>query len=424
MLDIIYRALRESGVEEYRINEETVSSYELFFIRKKLDMRRINEVHNYVVTVYRAFAEDGAEYKGMYAALVRPGMTQDEVNAVMADAYHAAAFVKNPTFPLPKGEKREAVSMPSALSGLPLPDAAWRMADALFAADTRDDAYINSAELFLKRRDARILSSAGIDVGYTSYLASGEFIVQAKEPQDVELYRWFEYRDLDTAALEKLAADALQTVRDRAAAVDAPKAGVYRVLLSDEHVIELLRNYPTRANAAYVYAGYSNYACGKTVQGDAVTGEKLNITLFGDVPFDEEGLEKKDRVLLRDGVLESLHGASRFCAYLGLEPVGSYDCIRVDNGSLPLAEMKRQPHLYVVSFSDFQLDVFSGHFGGEIRLGYLFDGEKTVPVTGGSISGSLLERQGNLVFSTERYRERNYDGPFAVMLEEVNVAGA
>ncbi len=423
MLDMIYQALKANGVEEYRINEETVSSYELFFIKKKLDMRRVNEAHNYTVTVYRAFSEGDKAYKGMYAALVRPGMTAKEVEMIVGDAHHAATFVKNPAFPLPKGEKREPVAMPSTLGAQPLSEAAWKLADALFAADTRDDAFVNSAELFVRRRTARILNSAGIDVAYTSYLASGEFITQAKEPQDVELYRAFAYRELDTGALTKLAADALQTVRDRAEAKTAPKAGAYRVLLSDEHLIELLKLYPTRAEARSVYAGYSNYACGKAVQGESVTGERLNITLFGDVPYDDEGLPKAERVMIRDGVLESLHGASRFCSYLGLEPIGSYDCIRVDNGTTPLEKMKAQPHLYVVSFSDFQLDAFSGHFGGEIRLGYLFDGEKTVPVTGGSINGSLLERQGNLTFSTERYRQRNYDGPFAVMLEDVNVAG-
>lgn len=424
MLEIIYRALAKNGVSEYRINEETVSSYELFFIKKKLDTRRVNEVHNFTVTVYRAFAEDGKDLKGMYTALVRPGMTQDEVNAVIADAYHAAGFVKNPTFPLPAGEKREPVDMPSKIAALSLSKAAWAMADALFAADTRDDAFLNSAELFLRKRTARILNSAGVDVGYTSYLATGEFVVQAKEPQDVELYRSFTYRDLDTDALQKLAADALSSVRDRAAATVAPKAGAYRVLLSDDHVIELLKNYPTRANAAYVYAGYSQYACGNAVQGDAVTGDKLNITLFHDVPFDDEGLEKPDRVLLRDGVLENLHGASRFCSYLGIPQVGTYNGIRVENGAVPLAKMKAEPYLYVVTFSDFQLDVFSGYFGGEIRLAYLFDGEKTVPVTGGSISGSLLEQQSKLTFSTERYRTSAYDGPFAVMIDNVNVAGA
>lgn len=66
----------------------------------------------------------------------------------------------------------------------------------------------------------------------------------------------------------------------------------------------------------------------------------------------------------------------------------------------------------------------SGHFGGEIRLAYLIDGVFVQPVTGGSINGSILDAQKNLVFSTERYTSAEYDGPYAVRLPGVRVAGA
>ena len=85
--------------------------------------------------------------------------------------------------------------------------------------------------------------------------------------------------------------------------------------------------------------------------------------------------------------------------------------------------MKKEPYLHVVSFSDFSMDSFSGYFGGEIRLAYLYDGEKVTPVTGGSVSGNLLELQKNIVFSTERYKNKDYDGPFAVEFQNVAVAG-
>ncbi len=424
MIDQILNALQELKIAEYRINEETVESAELFFIKKKLDMRRAKDVHRFSVTVYRPFSSDGKDFKGMYCAVLYPDMTPEEIRGILNDAYFAAGFVKNPTFCLPAGTRRVPVAMPSRMSGMSLSDAAWELAKALFLPDTRSDAFLNSAELFLTRSHVRILNSAGIDVSYISHLASGEFVVQAREPQDVELYQDFSYRDLDTAALTDLVARALDTVCARAKAVRAPQAGSYRVILSDKHVVTLLQNYLTKANAGNVYAGWSQYACGKPVQGEQVQGERLNITMVADVPFDEEGLEKIDRVMLQDGVLTSMHGASRFCEYLHMPPVGNYRCIRVDNGTVPLSELEREPYLYVVSFSDFQMDAFSGHFGGEIRLAYLFDGQTVTPVTGGSINGSLLERQGDLLFSTERYRDRTYDGPFAVCIRDVNVAGA
>lgn len=45
------------------------------------------------------------------------------------------------------------------------------------------------------------------------------------------------------------------------------------------------------------------------------------------------------------------------------------------------------------------------------------------PVTGGSVNGSILAVQGNMLFSRERYQNDEYDGPYAVRIEGVEVAG-
>ena len=91
---------------------------------------------------------------------------------------------------------------------------------------------------------------------------------------------------------------------------------------------------------------------------------------------------------------------------------------------MPFTELKKGPCLWAVTFSDFQMDAMSGHFGGEIRLAYLIEADGTVtPVTGGSVNGSILEAQKNLTFSTDRYLSIGYDGPYAMRLSGVSVAG-
>ena len=70
------------------------------------------------------------------------------------------------------------------------------------------------------------------------------------------------------------------------------------------------------------------------------------------------------------------------------------------------------------------MDAMSGRFGGEIRLAYLFDGETVRIVTGGSVNGSLLEKQENLLFSQETYSSSEYTGPYAMLIPGVSVAGA
>ena len=129
-----------------------------------------------------------------------------------------------------------------------------------------------------------------------------------------------------------------------------------------------------------------------------------------------------ERPLIRDGELKVVYGSNRFCRYLGIEPTGNYERFGLDNGTVPLQDLQKGC-LCPVSFSDFQMDAFTGHFGGEIRLAYLYTDEDVQILTGGSINGALPDKQGNLLFSKERYDTLTYTGPYAVKIEGVEVAG-
>ena len=65
----------------------------------------------------------------------------------------------------------------------------------------------------------------------------------------------------------------------------------------------------------------------------------------------------------------------------------------------------------------------TGHFAGEIRLAYLYDNGSVSLVTGGSVNGSIIDAQHDLVFSEERYDSSAYSGPYAVLLKDVPVSG-
>ena len=130
-----------------------------------------------------------------------------------------------------------------------------------------------------------------------------------------------------------------------------------------------------------------------------------------------------DRTLLSDGKLDLIFGGTRFCHYLGVEPTGNYEKIVAKEGSTSFEDMKKTPYLHVVNFSDFQMDEMSGNFGGEIRLAYLFDGEKVTPVTGGSINGAITKAHKTFIFSKEMQESMDFVGPLAVSMEDVAVAG-
>ncbi len=429
MIELIRNVLKQAGIADYTINESAQESVECFFIRRNLDLKRRTDLLEYTVTVFCPFEKkeasgDGKRMLGSSSVQIYPEMEEDEIAAAIRSAYHAASFVANPWYELVTGTAEAFVPSKGTLAGRSPEENMKEMVQALFASDTQENVFLNSAEIFSKRIVNRIVNARGVDVSYEICEVSGEYVVQCVSPQDVETYHNFSYRDLDTEAFRKDVEEALEMTLARARAAAAPKAGTYRVILSGEQMRTFFEYYVDRSDSGMIYQKYSGYETGMQVQGDSVKGDALTIILKAMDPYSLEGLPMRDRTLLEDGILRTIHGNSRFAYYLGIEPTGTYRSVSVPVGHVPLSEMESGACLHVVSFSDFQMDSFTGHFGGEIRLAFLCDGQTVTPVTGGSINGSIMEVQDNMVFSKERYKNGYYEGPFAVSLEGIQVAGA
>lgn len=423
MIEKIKAALAAENIGVWYVTETSSRSAETFFVRKNMDLKRTTSLTDYSVDVFRELERDGARLLGSSSVPVYPGESVEEIRAALRGAFYAASFAANPYFELMEGKSEPHVPSKSAFADMDVERIAKVMGDALFAPDTERDVFINSAEIFAVERSTRVLNSRGVDVSWDTREVRGELVAQCPAPRDVETYQGFSYREPDTEALSELTRQVLRRTRDRAAAVKAPRAGKYTVILTGDHVRELLGYYVSRASAGAVYQRYSDYRAGMDVQGGDTVGDRLTIELTAAEPYDREGIRLRDRALMENGVLRTVHGGVRFSRYLGIEPTGSYRAIRVPTGSTPLEELKAGPCLQPVTFSDFQMDPMSGHFAGEIRLAYLFDGRTVTPVTGGSVNGNILEAQKNMRFSRERYVSSTYDGPLAVSLPDVAVAG-
>lgn len=418
MLDTIITALKNENIDIWRITRSNVESCELFFIKKKLDSRRIKKVCKYCVTVWHDFERDGIRFRGSGTAVLHPGMSLMEIESYLKSAYTAAGFVCNPFYELPKPEAFDGPE-----TEFDCEKASLTMVEALFKADHHEKGFINSAEFFSSNQRISILSSTGTNVSFTNTLVNGEFVVQCKEPQDVEQYRSFAYLRPNPDALTEKANSAIIAVEDRANAVKSAPAGIYDVVLTGDHLRTILDYYLERANAANIYSQYSDFKVGESVQGENISGALLNIRLLHDAPFSSEGIRLTERDLIKDGKLCCIPGSTRFARYINAEPIGSYNKLGVENGDIPYSEMIKNS-LVPISFSDFQMDSFSGHFGGEIRLAYLYDadGNRTL-VTGGSINGDIFSAQADMAFSIERYSSNTYEGPFALRVKGVSVAG-
>ena len=386
MIERIKSALERCGISRWRINERVEETAELFFVKQQLDTRRTKDVHKYEVTVFRDVeaGEGDKPGRGFTSVQLVSSMDETQLEDELRKAYYAAQFAANPYFEMPDPVKAPMVEKTGELAEAPLAQSAGKMARALFAADTLADALVNSAEVFVVRSTDRIVSSEGTDVAYTDAKVKGEFVVQCREPEDVEMFHEFEYDGLDEQALAAKVAEALTFVRDRARAQKTLKSGKYNLVLSGDQVAEVLSYYKERSAASMVYAKYSTWQQGEDVQGET-DGERLNLKLAAAEPYSAEGIPMADLSLLEGGKLLTWHGPNRFCRYLGVKPTGYYEKVACGNGTLPFEELKKAPCLWAVAFSDFQMDQMSGHFGGEIRLAYLIEADGTVtPVTGGS----------------------------------------
>lgn len=426
MIEKILSALKTAGVEMYQITETKTESAELFFIRRSLDMQRKKNICQAEVVVYREFTEGGKRRMGSASVQVQDSLSREQMEEMFRDALYAAGFVKNEYYELYGGQKENepGSAKTSDMEGRTLAEIAQCFTEALYAEDTETDVFLNSAEIFASVTACRIINSRGVDVSYRKNRIEGEFVVQCTAGQDVETYQDFAYEDMNTDALRRKVRETMEMTRARAEAVSAPPAGTYRVILRGASVETILSYYVDRSNSSMVYRKYSSFRTGCGVQGTDVEKDRINLTLKAAVPYSMEGIPMKDRELVKDGKLQLIHGGNRFAYYLQIEPTGNYRGYRAPAGTVSLDEMRNEPYLEVLNFSDFQMDSFDGHFGGEIRLAFLYDGERKIPVTGGSINGNILEAQKNLVFSSEMQVEKNFEGPLAVCLEGINVAGS
>ena len=71
--------------------------------------------------------------------------------------------------------------------------------------------------------------------------------------------------------------------------------------------------------------------------------------------------------------------------------------------------------------SGLQVDFYNDYIGGEVRLAYYHDGEKTVPVTGISISGKLFEVLDHIRLSKDVTVRNAYQGPKKAVLEPMKI---
>jgi predicted Zn-dependent protease len=183
------------------------------------------------------------------------------------------------------------------------------------------------------------------------------------------------------------------------------------------------------ARTEAIYSKASMFEIGATVQGEGAI-EPLELWAEPIIPglpassnFDDDGFPLTRMLVIEGGILKTLIGSIRHADWLGVPRNGAFKLFSVPGGSMSIEEFRAQPYLEPVMFSDFRLDPVTGDFGAEVRLAYYFDGTALIPVTGGSVSGSLRGMRTTMRRSRETAIVTRSSCPIAVRLEGALISG-
>ena len=423
MKTIITYLEKNSRVSDYKISLCAKESYECFYVKGKLETVRCTDTCDKIVTVY--VDHDG--FKGDSQFFVYPSTSEIELAELIEKAVEKASLLNNQMYTLPQQDSGE-FTVPSNFAEYTLPQLSAKIAEEVFAANTVENADLNSVEIFVNRHTDTVVNSRGIHKTQIRYDAMVEAIpTYNAEAESVELYQQYNFSDFDAAVVRAEIAGKLAEVKARAAAIKPDFDLSCKVILNKQELSELFENIAQDLNYASVYAHYNLFNKGDDIQTDP-TGDKLTITMAGSLPgnihsaaFDGDGMALRTTCIVDGGKAVSYYGGNRFGQYLGEEPTGNLRCMQVEPGSACPKCLEDAPYLEVLSMSGLQVDFFSDYIGGEIRLAYYHDGEALRPVTGISITGSLKQVLSSIRLSKESVVYDGYNDPAKAILSNMKI---
>ncbi len=433
MLEKLKEILQHTNsISDFRITETRKSGLEWYLIGKEIETARSKDIIDYEVAVY-ADSNNGNS-RGACIFHIQPTMNEKEILTSINRAVQTAKNIHNDWYPIPEtNHAKDPEHIPqSQFSKLSLSEAMQVVCESLYRYDGFDGATINSLELFLTKVDERIINSRGIDVGFSRYHGYTEYIVNAGSgTQEIELYDYILFSEPLLEKLSNIVKQKLLQANDRLSAIPTPDCSGFPVIFSGSPAEEFYQYWFQACQNSAMYQHTSPFTLGENTSLPDTTGDTITLRA---VPFvagsprsrlyDSEGFALKPITCIDNGILTTLIGPLKYAHYLKQQPCGSHPLFELSGGKYSKTTLTTQQHLEAVSFSDFYLDPSTGNFGGELRLGYLVANGKRTPVTGGSITGSIPENRGMILFSSELCNYATCRAPELCLVPKVRIAKA
>ena len=411
-----------SGISDWRFSSVRTESTELFFVHKDLETVRSTDTSDIKVTVYVAHDEKLGEATFSVYSSYDDAKIAEEIEK----AKKKAGIIANQPYSLPENESGEYVSSSNFANYAPH-ELASLISKACFEADRVEGGSINALEIFVYKDTVTVKNSRGIDKTQIKYRAMVEAIPTFNGDESVELYEQYNFTEFDHELVRSEIATRMREVKDRYEAKVPKEKLACPVVLDTPELERLIGSFIGNLNFSVVYQHANAFKLGDDIQKDA-KGDRLTVTMCGEVKgsvrsacFDEDGVTLVDRKIIKDGRAFALWGGTRFAQYLGERATGNLGCMSVECGTLTEEEKTSKPYFRCASMSGLQVDIYNDYIGGEVSLGYYFDGEKEIPVTGISISGKLSTALANMRLSNEATTHRSYHGPKYAIFEGIEV---
>ena len=419
-MEKLIKVLKNSAINDYRILETNSQSSELFYVGKKLETNRGTNLRNVEVTIY----VDQDNKRGSASFVYNSFLSEEELAKLIDEKIYAAKFALNQFYEIPSKSEEKPGKNPSNFENRELSDVALDIAEAVFKADHYEAGFLSATEIFVTKKNRHLINSRGVDVSDVTYEGYVELIpAWEKGGEETETYNILTFSNLDKEQITKDVEELLLLTKARMDAIPLPSKDPINIIIEDEGVPRTISFFVSDLSYQSEFLHMSRSKVGESI------GANLTIDLLPSYAgasasrgFDNDGIVLKPVSLVKDGVPQTRHGSNQFGYYLNEKhPTGILPIVKVTCGDKTLEDNKKEPYLRCVKFSSFQLEDNSGYFGGEVRLGFYFDGEKEIPVTGFSISGSLLELKGNIICSKENIVTSRYVGPKYLFIKGMQV---
>lgn len=414
---------RHPQVSGYKIQVRSKESYELFFVKGKLETVRRTDTCDKEVTVY----VDHDRFKGDAMFFIYPSTTDEQLSALIDEAVANALLVNNENYELPAPEEGE-YEVESNFRNYDPADLAAVISGAVFDANQVEHAALNSVEVFVNKHTLTVHNSRGLCKTQHSYSAMVEAIPTYNgAEQSVELYEQYNFITLDESALRREISGKMAEVKARYEAAKPEQPLACPVVLNAGELAVLFSSIAGDLNYGSVYTHSNLFHKGDSIQ-KTPEGDLIGITMAGEADgcvssakFDGDGLSLGSIRLVDGGKAVNYYGSNRYGQYLGETPTGELRCLLADAGSAPASAFAEGSYLEIISMSGLQVDFYNDYIGGEVRLAYYHNGDRITPITGISISGALGEVLDHLRLSDQIIARNSYRGPDKAILHRMKV---